>query len=159
MSLPGTPIIYYGDEIGMGDNLALDDRDGLRTPMQWDATVSAGWSEADPDKFYLPVIANTLYGASSVNVADSREDNRSLLNWMRDLISARAPEMGTAPYEPMETDDAGILGFHRGSITVYANFTDEPKTIDDAKHALLAGNAALDDTHLTIPPYGWAWLR
>jgi maltose alpha-D-glucosyltransferase/alpha-amylase len=159
MSLPGTPIIYYGDEIGMGDNTDLDDRDGLRTPMQWDATNSAGWSAADPDEFYLPVITSSDYGTRSVNVQDARRDSRSLLNWMRDLISTRPPEMGTAPYGQVETNDTGILGFHRGSTTVYANFTDEPKTIEDTGRSLLAGNAALDDTEITLPPYGWAWLR
>ncbi len=146
MSLPGTPILYYGDEIGMGDDLRLDDRDGVRTPMQWDGSPSAGWSTADPALFYLPVIDDAEYGSGVVNVAAQREDPGSLLNWMRDLIASRPPEMGTAPYEPINTGDMGILGFRRGTVTVLANFTERPKRI------------ALDDATVDLPPYGWEWL-
>jgi maltose alpha-D-glucosyltransferase/alpha-amylase len=158
MSLPGSPIIYYGDEIGMGDNVGLDDRDGLRTPMQWDATTSGGWSSADPDQFYLPVIRDDAYGTSAVNVVDAQDDEGSLLNWMRNLISVRPSEMGTASYEPIETHDSGILGFIRGHIAVFANFTDTPRDIGGVEGTVLAGNAALTDAAVTLPPYGWIWL-
>jgi maltose alpha-D-glucosyltransferase/alpha-amylase len=158
MSLPGSPIIYYGDEIGMGDNVDLDDRDGLRTPMQWDATTSGGWSSADPDQFYLPVIRDDAYGTSSVNVVDAQDDEGSLLNWMRNLISVRPSEMGTASYEPIETHDSGILGFNRGHIAVFANFTDTFKDIGAVEGAVLAGNAVLTNADVTLPPFGWVWL-
>ena len=78
-SLPGTPVIYYGDEIGMGDDYHLDDRDGVRTPMQWDATPSAGWSTANPAEHYIPIISDALYGPPSVNVADQQRRKGSLL--------------------------------------------------------------------------------
>ncbi|MEN8239910.1 MAG: maltose alpha-D-glucosyltransferase, partial [Actinomycetota bacterium] len=91
MSLPGTPVIYYGDEIGMGDDISLQDRDGVRTPMQWDASHSAAWSDADPGSFYLPVITDGPYGSASVNVANQMVDESSLLHAMRSLITHRPP--------------------------------------------------------------------
>jgi maltose alpha-D-glucosyltransferase/alpha-amylase len=147
MSLPGSPIIYYGDEIGMGDNVGLNDRDGLRTPMQWDAAASAGWSTASPDRFYLPVIDDETYGPHAVNVRDQQADEGSLLNWMRALIASRPPEMGTALFEPIETGDRGVLGFLRGDITVLANFTESATTI------------TIEGDTITLGPYGWFWLR
>jgi maltose alpha-D-glucosyltransferase/alpha-amylase len=88
-SLPGTPIIYYGDEIGMGDNIHLRDRNGVRTPMQWSADRNAGFSHADPTQLYSPVIADPLYGYQSVNVDAQTRTPSSLLEWMRRLIAAR----------------------------------------------------------------------
>jgi len=87
-TLIGTPIIYYGDEIGMGDNIWLDDRDGVRTPMQWDATPSAGFSEAKPAIFYNPIINTPPYDPPSVNVADQRSDPTSLFNTIKKMITA-----------------------------------------------------------------------
>ena len=88
-SMPGSPIIYYGDEIGMGDNIYLGDRNGVRTPMQWSPDRNAGFSRADPQRLYLPPIMDPIYGFDAVNVeAQSREPN-SLLNWMRRVLAAR----------------------------------------------------------------------
>ena len=159
MSLPGSPIIYYGDEIGMGDNIELADRDGLRTPMQWDATSSAGWSTASSDEFYLPVIDAADHGASAVNVSDAKADDGSLLNWMRNLISLRPPEMGTAPYEPIETYDPGVLGFKRGSITILANFTDSVRSVECKGGRVVAGRAEITALTVTLQPYGWVWIE
>jgi maltose alpha-D-glucosyltransferase/alpha-amylase len=159
MSLPGSPVIYYGDEIGMGDSIALEDRDGVRTPMQWDATPSAGWSTADPEQFYLPLIADPEYGPSTVNVTDQQADDNSLLNWMRNLITARPQEMGTAPFRAIGTDDTGVLGYARGSVTVFANFTDEAKTVSCSYREVLAGTATVANGTVTLAPYGWVWLR
>ena len=89
MSLPGTPIIYYGDEIGMGDNINLGDRNGVRTPMQWNGGWSAGFSSADPDRLYAPLIQNPVYGYPAVNVLAQRGSEHSLLHWMRRMISVR----------------------------------------------------------------------
>ncbi len=89
MSLPGTPIIYYGDEIGMGDNIYLGDRNGVRTPMQWSGGWNAGFSSADPERLAQPVISNPLYGYQSVNVAAQKRFDHSLLNWMSRLIKVR----------------------------------------------------------------------
>lgn len=159
MSLPGSPIVYYGDEIGMGDNIDLDDRDGVRTPMQWDASASAGWSQADPDQFYLPLITSPEYDPATVNVADQRSDEGSLLNWMQNLISVRPNEMGTATFMQIETHDPGVLGYGRGPITVFANFTDGAVTVSGGDREAFAGNATIASGTVTLPPYGWAWLR
>jgi maltose alpha-D-glucosyltransferase / alpha-amylase len=88
-SLPGTPIIYYGDEIGMGDNIHLGDRNGVRTPMQWDGGWNAGFSTADPENLYSPLILNPVYGYPAVNVYSQKRSGHSLLAWMKRLIRAR----------------------------------------------------------------------
>ena len=132
-----------GDGFGdVADNTNLFDRDGVRTPMQWDAADSAGWSTADPQSFHLPT-----YQPSAVNVADQRVDKESLLIWMRELIASRPAEMGTAPCESLDTGNQGVLGFRRGTVTVLANFTAEPATLEH------------NDTAVTLDPYGWAWIR
>ncbi|MBB4286580.1 maltose alpha-D-glucosyltransferase [Roseospira goensis] len=89
MSLPGTPIVYYGDEIGMGDNIFLGDRDAVRTPMQWSPDRNGGFSRADPANLYLPPIMDPVYGFGAVNVEAQARSPHSLLNWMRRLINTR----------------------------------------------------------------------
>lgn len=89
MSLPGSPIIYYGDEIGMGDNIYLGDRNGVRSPMQWNGGWNAGFSDADPERLYLPLISNPVYGYQAVNVESQRRSDHSLLWWMKRLIQVR----------------------------------------------------------------------
>jgi maltose alpha-D-glucosyltransferase/alpha-amylase len=89
MSMPGTPIIYYGDEIGMGDNIYLGDRNGVRTPMQWNGGTNAGFSFADPERLYSPLISNSVYGYQVVNVDSQRRFSHSLLSWMKALIKTR----------------------------------------------------------------------
>jgi maltose alpha-D-glucosyltransferase / alpha-amylase len=89
MSLPGTPIIYYGDEIGMGDNILLGDRNGVRTPMQWSGGWNAGFSIAEPQRLYAPLIQDPVYGYPAVNVISQRESEHSLLRWMQRIITAR----------------------------------------------------------------------
>ena len=89
MSLPGTPIIYYGDEIGMGDNILLGDRNGVRTPMQWSGGWNAGFSNAEPQRLYAPLIQDPVYGFPAVNVISQRESEHSLLRWMQRVIIAR----------------------------------------------------------------------
>ncbi len=89
LSLPGTPVIYYGDEIGMGDNIFLGDRDGVRTPMQWTGDRNAGFSKADPARLYLPVIMDPVYGFQAVNVEAQERNSSSLLQFMRRLIGLR----------------------------------------------------------------------
>ena len=88
-SLPGTPVIYYGDEIGMGDNIFLGDRNGVRTPMQWDGGWNAGFSAADPESLYAALILNPVYGYQGVNVASQKRLQHSLLSWMRRLLQVR----------------------------------------------------------------------
>jgi maltose alpha-D-glucosyltransferase / alpha-amylase len=89
MSLPGTPIIYYGDEIGMGDNINLGDRNGVRTPMQWSGGWNAGFSIAEPQRLYAPLIQDPVYGFAAVNVAAQKESEHSLLRWMQRMITVR----------------------------------------------------------------------
>ena len=86
MSMPGTPIVYYGDEIGMGDNIYLGDRNGVRTPMQWNGDANAGFSTADPERLYSPVISNAVYGYQAINVESQKRSEHSLLRWMKSLI-------------------------------------------------------------------------
>ena len=88
-SFPGTPILYYGDEIGMGDNLYLGDRNGVRTPMQWTGDRNAGFSRADPERLYSPLIMDAVYGYRAVNVEAQESDQASLLHWMRNMIRLR----------------------------------------------------------------------
>jgi maltose alpha-D-glucosyltransferase/alpha-amylase len=87
LSMPGTPVIYYGDEIGMGDNVYLGDRDGVRTPMQWSSDRNGGFSVCDPQRLYLPPIMDPIYGYSTVNVEAQARSSSSLLNWMKRLIA------------------------------------------------------------------------
>jgi maltose alpha-D-glucosyltransferase/alpha-amylase len=89
VSMPGTPVLYYGDEIGMGDNVFLGDRDGLRTPMQWSFDRNGGFSAADPVRLYLPPIMDPVYGFEAVNVEAQSRSPSSLLNWVKRLIAAR----------------------------------------------------------------------
>ena len=114
-SLPGTPIVYYGDEIGMGDNYYLGDRDGVRTPMQWSADRNAGFSTAEPQRLFLPVIFNHDYHYQSINVENNEQNPTSLLWWMRRVISKRK-EFKAFSRGTIEFIDAGnskILAFTR----------------------------------------------
>ena len=88
MSMPGTPVIYYGDELGMGDNIFLGDRNGVRTPMQWSPDRNGGFSQADPAQLYLPAIMDAVYGFQSINAESQKRVQSSLYNWMRNLITA-----------------------------------------------------------------------
>ena len=89
LSLPGSPFLYYGDEIGMGDNVYLGDRNGVRTPMQWTGGWNGGFSTADPERLYQPLISNPVYGYQAVNVESQRRQETSLLNWTRRIIEVR----------------------------------------------------------------------
>ena len=89
LSMPGTPIIYYGDEIGMGDNVYLGDRNGVRTPMQWNGGWNAGFSSADPERLYSPLISNPVYGYQAINVDSQRRSAHSLLSWTKSVIQTR----------------------------------------------------------------------
>jgi maltose alpha-D-glucosyltransferase/alpha-amylase len=89
LSMPGSPIIYYGDEIGMGDNIYIGDRNGVRTPMQWSIDRNAGFSRTDPQRLYLPIIMDPIYGYQAVNVEVQSRDPSSLLNWTRRILAVR----------------------------------------------------------------------
>ncbi|KIH78067.1 trehalose synthase /maltokinase [Geoalkalibacter ferrihydriticus] len=114
-SLPGTPIIYYGDEIGMGDNYYLGDRDGVRTPMQWSPDRNGGFSAANPQKLYLPVISDPEYNYESVNVENQERNPSSLLWWMRRVIAMRKQfkAFGRGTLEMLLPDNPKVLAFIR----------------------------------------------
>lgn len=114
-SLQGTPVIYYGDEIGMGDNVYLGDRNGVRTPMQWNADRNAGFSEANPQKLYLPVILDPEYHYDSVNVEIQRRSTSSLLWWTKRLIDTRKKykAFSRGDMNFIDTENAKVLAFTR----------------------------------------------
>jgi maltose alpha-D-glucosyltransferase/alpha-amylase len=113
LSLPGTPILYYGDEIGMGDNIWLDDRDAVRTPMQW--TPAGGFSTAAST--YYPMNASPVHGPQAVNVEAQQDDETSLLRRTRDMLLARRahPALSTGHYGQLATDNPAVLAFVRSS--------------------------------------------
>jgi len=115
MSLPGSPVLYYGDEIGMGDNIYLGDRNGVRTPMQWTGDRNAGFSSADPERLYHPPISNPLYGYAAVNVESQRRNEHSLLNWTRRLIEVRrsSPVFGRGSIRFLHPANHRVLAYIR----------------------------------------------
>ena len=115
MSMPGTPIIYYGDEIGMGDNIYLGDRNGVRTPMQWSGDRNAGFSVANRQRLYLPVIVDPPYSFHSVNVAAQERTSTSLLRWMRRMIAVRQQykAFGRGTWEALQANNRRVLVFLR----------------------------------------------
>ena len=114
-SLPGSPCLYYGDEIGMGDNIWLGDRDGVRTPMQWTPDRNAGFSTADPGKLYLPVINSLVFNSQAVNVESQLAQPASLLHWLHAILDVRKrhPVMGDGNFQLHDVDNEAILAFTR----------------------------------------------
>jgi maltose alpha-D-glucosyltransferase/alpha-amylase len=134
-ALPGAPIIYYGDEIGMGDNIWLSDRNGVRTPMQWDDSLNAGFSDAPPEDLYEPVIDEGEYSYKIVNVAAENGDPQSLLEKMKHLVATRKanPIFATGMYEFLNPDQKQVLTVHRWlddrHLVCVLNLTDKAQTI------------------------------
>ncbi len=114
-SLPGTPVIYYGDEIGMGDNIYLGDRNGVRTPMQWSSDRNAGFSRANPQRLYLPIIIDPEYHYESINVEAQRSNLHSLLLWMRRLVALRKRHaaFGRGAIDFLSPHNSKVLAFVR----------------------------------------------
>jgi maltose alpha-D-glucosyltransferase/alpha-amylase len=115
LSLPGTPVIYYGDEIGMGDNIYLGDRDGVRTPMQWSGDRNGGFSRADPARLYSAVIADPVYGYQAINVEAQQRTLTSFLNWMKRLIRVRKqyPAFGRGDTAFLDPTNQKVLAYTR----------------------------------------------
>jgi maltose alpha-D-glucosyltransferase/alpha-amylase len=115
LSLPGTPILYYGDEIGMGDNIYLGDRDGVRTPMQWTSDRNAGFSRADFARLYLPPLMDPVYGYQACNVEAQQRSLSSLLHWLRRFMAVRRehPVFGEGSFEPLDASNPSVFAFLR----------------------------------------------
>ncbi len=137
MSMPGTPIIYYGDEIGMGDNIYLGDRNGVRTPMQWNGGTNAGFSTSPiPERLYSPLISNSVYGFQAVNVDSQKRSNHSLLSWMKALIrvrnSTRVFSRGTMEF--LRPSNHRVLAYIRdvrpGKILVVNNLSSSAQAVE-----------------------------
>jgi len=178
-TLPGAPIIYYGDEIGMGDNIWLDDRDGVRTPMQWDAGPNAGFSTRDvpPERLYAPVIADERFGYQRVNVAAQRADPDSLWHTLRRMIAVRKQQrafgQGACEFLPVENRAAlavvrvfaeeTILAIHNLAPLAQSLALDLHRWSGARVHDLLAARTLREvttDPHpLALPPYGYLWLK
>jgi maltose alpha-D-glucosyltransferase/alpha-amylase len=176
-SMPGSPIIYYGDEIGMGDNIWLDDRNGVRTPMQWTAGPNAGFSSAPPDALYAPVIDDEAFGYQRVNVAAQLDDPDSLLNWTKNLVGVRKAHtvFGRGEFRFLLPENERVLAYLRTDegeqVLVVANLADDEQTVvmDLAAFAGAEPVDLLSDTEfapittepyeLTLPPYGYQWLH
>ena len=176
LSMPGTPIIYYGDEIGMGDNYYLGDRDGVRTPMQWSGDRNAGFSTAKPQQLYLPAIIDAVYGHQVINVEAQAEDPSSLLNWMRRMITVRRqhPAFGRGEMTLLYPGNRKILAYLRQheerAYLCVANLSDAAQAVelDLARHrgrvpVELTGRSAFPPIGdlpymLTLPAYGFYWF-
>jgi maltose alpha-D-glucosyltransferase/alpha-amylase len=177
LTLPGSPIIYYGDEIGMGDNIYLGDRNGVRTPMQWSSDRNAGFSAADPAQLYLPVITDPVYGYQAINVAAQEKTPSSLLNTMKRLIAVRkrSRAFGRGTIEFLRPRNHTVLAFLRRhaeeTILVVANLSDrtQPVELDLAAHAGADPTEMLGETRfptvtrapyfLSLAPHGFYWFR
>ena len=114
-SFPGTPVVYYGDEIGMGDNVFLGDRNGVRTPMQWSADRNGGFSRSNPAALYAPPVMDPVYGYQTVNVEAQEENPSSLLAWMRNMIALRKlfPLFGRGAIEFLPVENPTVLAYLR----------------------------------------------
>jgi maltose alpha-D-glucosyltransferase/alpha-amylase len=115
LSLPGSPVMYYGDEIGMGDNIWLGDRDGVRTPMQWTPDRNAGFSTVDPQRLYLPLNMDPIYGYQALNVEAQQRNPGSLLHWTKRMIEIRKrhPVFGLGAYDELNSSNPSVLAFVR----------------------------------------------
>jgi maltose alpha-D-glucosyltransferase/alpha-amylase len=115
LSLPGSPVLYYGDEIGMGDNIWLGDRDGVRTPMQWTPDRNAGFSSCDPERLYLPVIMDPIYGFQALNIEAQQRNPGSFLHWTKRMIEIRKRHQvfGLGSYDELTSSNPSVLAFVR----------------------------------------------
>ncbi|HEX2980532.1 MAG TPA: maltose alpha-D-glucosyltransferase [Anaerolineaceae bacterium] len=174
-SLPGSPIVYYGDEIGMGDNIWMDDRNGVRTPMQWNAGNNAGFSAAPADKLYARPITDPIYGYQKVNVASQQADPESLLQAMRKLIALRKahPVFATGELQFVEGANKSVLAFLRTSAeeTILAahNLSDQsqpfgfdlPQGKTTATDLRTEERLRVEGSHLNLDlePYASLWIK
>ena len=175
--MPGTPIIYYGDEIAMGDNIHLGDRDSVRTPMQWSPDRNGGFSSADPPKIMLPINMDPIYGYGTVNVEAQRRDRHSILNWMRRMLAVRARRaaFGRGTLTLLYPKNRKVLAYlrqHEGeTLLCVANLASSSQAVE-LDLSQFAGRVPVE-LHagavfppigemtylLTLPPYGFYWFE
>ncbi|MGM5012401.1 maltose alpha-D-glucosyltransferase [Rhizobium sp. 969_B3_N1_2] len=177
LSMPGTPVIYYGDEIGMGDNIYLGDRDGVRTPMQWSPDRNGGFSRVDPARLVLPPVADPLYGFEAVNVEAQSTDAHSLLNWTRKMLALRGrhPAFGRGSLRFLAPENRKILAYLREyegeTLMCVANLSRLPQAVE-LDLSSFEGRVPIELTGmspfppigqltylLTLPPYGFFWFQ
>src|SRR5271157_2967516 len=182
LSFPGTPILYYGDEIGMGDNIYLGDRNGVRTPMQWNSDRNAGFSKCDPARLYLPIVMDPIYGYQVINVEAQLSDQSSLLHWTRNMIALRKlfQVFGRGTLSFLNPANRKILAYLRDldrgdgsheTVLCVANLSRfaQPVSLDLSEYAgfepvEMLGYVpfpAIDKTPyaLTLAPYSFLWLE
>ncbi|HEX5727231.1 MAG TPA: maltose alpha-D-glucosyltransferase [Longimicrobiaceae bacterium] len=175
-TMPGSPVLYYGDEIGMGDNIWLGDRDGVRTPMQWSPDRNGGFSRAEPARLYLPVISDSVYGFQAINVEAQERSPFSLLNWMKRLIRVRKQHraFGRGSILFLQPDNPHVLAYlreYRGDVILVVNNLSEAAQavrLDLARFAGYTPVELLGETAfvpieeapypLTLSPYGFFWF-
>jgi maltose alpha-D-glucosyltransferase / alpha-amylase len=180
-TMPGTPIIYYGDEIGMGDNIWLFDRNGVRTPMQWTSAPQGGFSTAPVEKFYSPLISTPPYSPAEVNVADQLDDPNSLFNFICGLVSIVKKHMafGEGDFAWASCENSAVAAYYRSyrnattdeSFLIVQNLSGEPQEaviklsetratrlvdlLSGKEFPVYEGGAA----HIPLEPYGFFWLK
>jgi maltose alpha-D-glucosyltransferase/alpha-amylase len=182
LSFPGTPIMYYGDEIGMGDNIYLGDRNGVRTPMQWNADRNAGFSKAVPAKLYFPVIMDPVWGYQAINVEAQQSDPSSFLHWTRNMIALRKlfQVFGRGTLEFLHPENRKILAYirdcafpdgHSETVLCVANLSRfaQPVSLDLSRFVgrqpvEMLGYVAFPEVTnqpypLTLAPYSFLWLE
>ncbi|GHE85201.1 trehalose synthase [Amycolatopsis deserti] len=182
LSLPGSPVLYYGDEIGMGDNIWLGDRDAVRTPMQWTPDRNAGFSGCDPGRIYLPVIMDPVYGYQAINVEAQRDSASSLLNWTRRMIEVRKQHHAFAEGDFVELggSNPSVLAYKRtwirpdGRLDIVLCVNNlsrfpQPVELDLSEHhgytpLELTGGVQFPDIGelpylLTLPGHGFYWFQ
>ncbi|HEU0077694.1 MAG TPA: maltose alpha-D-glucosyltransferase, partial [Longimicrobiaceae bacterium] len=175
-TMPGSPIIYYGDELGMGDNIWLGDRDGVRTPMQWTPDRNAAFSRAESARLYLPVIADSIYGYPSINVEAQEKSPFSLLNWMKRLVQVRKQHhaFGRGSIEFLQPENPHVLAYLRehgeDAILVVNNLSGAAQAVrldlgrfSGRVPVEMLGHTEflpIDETPyaLTLQPYGFFWF-
>jgi maltose alpha-D-glucosyltransferase/alpha-amylase len=177
LTLPGSPVIYYGDEIGMGDNIYLGDRNGVRTPMQWTGDRNAGFSRADPSQLYQPVIMDPLYSYQAINVEAQLRSASSLLNWLRRLVRLRktTKAFGRGTLEFVRCSNPRIVAYIRSYLDEHFLIVNnlsrfaQPAELDLAGHAGAVPVEMIGNTDfprigaqpyfVTLGPHGFYWFR
>jgi maltose alpha-D-glucosyltransferase/alpha-amylase len=174
-TMPGTPVLRYGDELGMGDDLALTERESVRTPMQWSDTENGGFSGAEPGELLRPVVADGPFGFHEVNVTDQRRDPESLLSWFERMIHTlrECEEVGLGAHRTIPVCEPAVLAHvaeaPSGAILFLHNLGDQPVTVElpdppdgDGEPVEMLDDGPYDEVdmkRMSLRPYGYRWIR